>query len=684
MKSKIIKILYSVASVILVGVVMFHISIPVVAGTTVESLPNSDVDISVVFDSDNLMLEYEGNTYSMPFHYDIRYRDENGNPYDMWLFAYKTDGTTKAYADKYWNIAKWTDYDAYGNYLPFSYWFSPSEYRVYVFSHKSELSVIESYSGSSFHFTGCTSTFTAINYWDLSDMSFHRIGQLGMSTGDIIDDVYHSYYLNSSYSVSGYVDSNFQWNSFSKDMLCIYSNYEISGFYEFDYGSVYTPEYYFDYRYLFFVEGVGYTFIDSARPLDYIEDKNNAYAYIYFKEECNSHVYTSVNGVVWNECTLVNSMYSISQQIGYEYFYDNVGGEYIATLVYTNDSDYESEPLITPEYGSLNDIINDLYNSDLPFDVDYNRPDIDIDGDTDDPWYHIANIADSIFGSMFDTDIVSWAGLQESFTLSDFVNLYELGSMTKTYMPVYDLDSGEYVYDILTEIGALNGIYRNTIDNNLLLDNIQINIHNDLKSVFDNISLTNTYMESIDAAITDLPDYTKHFNKSIGVEEEILDVLERIESSPGISLNPDSSGTSGTVTNFDMTVFNNWMSELDSSIDNISGLVAMDEMTDIFDSVVDESGETIGSLSTFLDGVNDEATISQLDDVGNYISAAMVSITKLKVLDAAFSYAGGLTNGIGFINAYADNFYAASGDYAPVFIVGTAMVCVNMFVRRRE
>ena len=686
MKDIIKKITYIVTVFVIIGVALFNaFMVPVMASTEVESLPRTDINVDVSYDSSNMYLNYDSNMYTIPFHYDMRYRDENGGPYDMWLFWHDLNGNTVEYSNQWGFIAKWTDMNAYGNLLSFSFWFSPSENRVYVFTHADSDSVIESYSGSTFHFSSDSQYYTSVNYWNLSDMSFHRLGQLANSTTRKINGSTVYYRVSSGDIISGYVDSSYAWNYFPKDLLCVYSNYEISGFYEFDNSSIHTPIYYFKYQYLFYVEGVGYTFIDSASPLDKIVDMQNGYSFMYFKEKCNAHTYTSSDGITWQNNTSVVGMYALYQQIDYKYFYDNVGGSMIAKLVYTTDNEYGIEPILPPEFleeyfsSEVFDVEQIIYL--LDYSINYPKGEVP---EADKNWFDVLVYATQSFKG----DIVSfyryYQSLQDDSLVKEFTNFIEqqtiLKSFTEDYVFEYVFhDDGTYTpIHKVSLYGFVKLMNKSLINIDTDLNNIQLNLHNDLKSVFDNISLTNSYMKSIDLAISDLPDYTKQFNESIGIQKDILAALEEIEGSSGS--NPSVSNPSVS-TNFDMVVFENWMNELDKSIDTIAKVEVFDEITDSTDIVGDVVDNAFDEVFDF-----EKAPVLSkgADEVSGMISGAISQLATGSILIGAFDYASNITSGVGFINANVNNFYEASSVMKPVFLSGAAMFVVNLVLRRKE
>ena len=690
MKDKIMKIIYFVTAFMVAGAIILNgVTAPVMAATEIESLPRVDIDVSLSYDSDNLYLNYEDNLYTLPFSQKLKNDSK-------WL-VYNTSSGGYYYNFSGWTnfVPEYTDKESDDLIPPLSMWFSPSEMRVYMFTGTNtsyndygQRGAIKSCYGSTFIFDNCQS-YVALNYYDLADMSFNILGLISLEgkNGESLCGAYPQMYTNKTGGVNKYYNGTASV-LFPNDLICVYSNTEISGFYEFDVNSntIYTPDYYFRYQYLFYVEGVGYTFIDSARPLVDIIDNSDTYAYLDFSEVCNRRIWTSVDGVGWTYVNLVSSMYGDWQQISYEWFFDNVGGNFVAKLVYTTDLDYGVEPILPPEFleeyfsSEVFDVEQIIYL--LDYSVNYPKGEVP---EADKDWFEVLVYATQSFKG----DVVSfyryYKSLQDDSLVKEFTNFLEqqtiLNSFSDDYVFEYVFhDDGTYTpVHKVSLYGFVKLMNKSLINIDTDLNNMQLNLHNDLKSVFDNISLTNTYMESIDAAVKDLPDYTKQFNESIGVQKDILEALEKLESSPGTS----APGTSDTVinSNFDMVVFENWMNELDKSIDTIAKVEVFDEITDSTDIVGDVVDDVFDEVFDF----EKAPELSQgADEVSGMISGAIGQLSTGSMLIGAFDYASNITSGVGFINANVNNFYEASSVMKPVFLSGAAMFVVNLVLRRKE
>ena len=686
MKSKFVKISYIFMALVVAGVILFNfVSVTVLAANEITSLPMIDVDVECTYDTDCVYMNHKERLYRLERSYSLK-RVYPNIDYSEFLINYTVNGP---YYDDLsgWQdfVPEFTDKESTGLMAPLSMWFSEQEMRVYCFTgtntnynNYGERGKIKSYYGSSFIFSTCSS-FVALNYYDLSDGSFHPLGLISLQgNSKALYGVYPDMYVNATGGINAYKDENGASQFFPNDLLCIYSNYEISGYFEFggEAGSLYTPNYYFAYQYIFYVEGVGYTFIDSARPLVDIVDNKDGYVYLDFSEVCNRRVWTSPDGYTWSYSNLASAMLGDLLQMPYKWFLDNVGGSVIAKLVYTTDLNYNEKPIIKPEYKDLIDVIESLKNSDLDYEVDKGTPDLGGPMDDTNFLWDLANKlwADAGLGS----NVSGYFGIDE-FTYSEFTQTYIFNSLTSLYMPMYDYNTGEYISDRITVLGALFGVYQNTFDNNLLLSNLQLNLHNDLKSVFDNISLSNYYLENLDSSLAALPDYSKKL-------DSILFALENISSKA------PSSGNSSVFVDLsalqeyliaidDTSEIQELLLELDKSIDAVAKIEVFDEITDSSDIAGDVVDNVFDEVFDF---ENAPELSKGADEVSGMISGAIGQLATGSLLIGAFDYASNITSGVGYINANVNNIYQASSVMKPVFLSGAAMFVVNLVLRRRE
>lgn len=680
------KITYSLTSIMLIAAFLLNISLVLVKAAEVSSLP-ADVGVEVTYDSNNIYLTYEGESFTI----------------SRSMLLNSSAPTEYSYPESW---AKSCELDHYGYWIPCSYWFSPSEMSVYIMTSSrvvgnsaygwwydsSYCYTVLSYSDGSFYYTAENVHLSGKNRVraykvDLLDMSSVLYGLITDSNG------------SSSITVSGYPD----------DLVCLYSNYEISGFYEPSAADVcYTPDYYFDYQYLFYVDDVGYTFVDSAAPLVSITNPDPTQALLTFDSVCNKHIYTSVDGIDWTEQYSVSGMYSSNASVNYKWFYVSVGGTVVYKLVFANDESFGEEPILPPEYGSITDITDILKNSDLQFIVDNNRDDMGAFDETTLGW----DIANQLFKYLgYSGNISSIFGVDE-FTYNDFVSIYLFQSLTEEYMPMYNFESGEYLGDQLSVLGALFGVYENTYDSNLIFKDMQQLIHNDLKSVFDNISNTNLYLEKLIGTVEDIniPDYN-YFDKFnelirlsaadvdslIGIKEVLLSIDGKLTSGGSSSGSTDESvsgsvafddsdileqltdvnaeldtirGVSIADTLIGITNMLTQLTDINADLDAIKATTVADSVTDVFDDFGDDFLDDFGEVTDFVDGAVSGLSGSSDGDIA------------IPVLTNTLSFDSQVVSGTVFINGVVMKFWDVMGPMQTVTLLGASFFVLHMVIRK--
>ncbi|MGN0370613.1 MAG: hypothetical protein ACI4EW_08715, partial [Butyrivibrio sp.] len=262
-RKKIFKILYRIVSVLLFITVSFCSILSscegvLAADLEINSLP-VDIDIDVEYTSDSISLKYLNNTYII----------NRNTPIDLVGTGYYEKNYYSPYPkDFYYSLP--VDFEhTYTTssllYTDASYWFSPSELKVYVLtspfyvrsSYKYKFNSVLSFS------SGSDYGYFSFSTNGLSEHFYVYISVLDLSTYSL--SLGRKYVTESEgYNCYGCLDDpdNEVTCYFPNDLVCIFSNYAISGFYEPDTSKVNTPDYYFDNEYIFYSEGNGYTFVD--------------------------------------------------------------------------------------------------------------------------------------------------------------------------------------------------------------------------------------------------------------------------------------------------------------------------------------------------------------------------------------------------------------------------------------
>ena len=430
-----------------------------VQAAEVSNLP-ADIDITVNYDADNISFTYGDKPYSFSRSYSYFYEYDGVIYYPRASYPSSMQPPFNLYYTECTYPAFTVELDRQDRLMGTSYWFSPSGNALYILesvvpSSDTDYISVRGFTKKDGH--GCF----IFDKWSSSKSYYNvcyrydftsGICTLGwVSTGNSNDSrfrtSYNYYDLSSGFTYYGKYNSQSDayWANgrdityaeyFPADLLCLYSNYPISGFYEPDMSKVETPDYYMQYQYIFYRKDKGYTFVDSARPLTEITAQGS-YAYLTFSEVCNKYIYTSVDGTAWTLQTDASSMYGSSfTQLSYDWLYDNVtvgfSNKYNAELVYTNDDKFGKS---TKEWKSLYDVIEDL------------------------PELHGSNYNDKPF---LGTDIISELGLND-ITLP-FLNAFwgvafpETGSTTDYYNNLNTL------YHYLAEDSDFRAFYSGTID----------------------------------------------------------------------------------------------------------------------------------------------------------------------------------------------------------------------------
>lgn len=721
------------------------------AAPEVSTLP-ADIDIDVDYTADTVNFTYAGKSYSID-------RKHNVN---LIHYSYRIGGT---YGRDY-NQPETFECSFAGDLCYTSYWFSPSEMRIYVLMTPSlrKVSQVKSYLASSnygtfllvdarYFDTGSNSVFmTTIDYSSGSAVYNVMSSQEGISSWDAnssntknYDDVYacasNINYFN--YYWTGYLYNNYlvkagldykatgelntsdyasNYHYIPNDLLCIFSNYEISGFYEPDTSKVSTPDYYFNYQYIFYKEGYGYIFVDSAKRCKEVGFPSGVTnPRFYFDGEGNNYVYTSVDGITWILKSTYSTMYN--SQFGVSCGYDFT--DY--TLVYTNDKNFGT-PLVTPSYGSLSDITGDLP------DISHNYGDngngqngytVDHDDvlDVTNPLFTI------IYGitSSIDSDVSSGVAKVLSYILDVTPDALKDNTLSTLLLQYNELTS-RVTYDY---VGTLNGkdyynprttIYGFVSDISLKLSNVQwyLNslrtlIHSDLKSVFDNITLSNQYLKRIFDNLDSLsipaasPDYSGRFDKLSAALDRLHNDLiyeEGVTKLPNVpqylvyvygvtkdirtkldNINVQISDDIVTFRKAVISRFDPVTEKLDSIIAKIpssSGGGNFDD-SNMVGSIVSLKADISDNFTTLIKLLkNDTDDITDFKDLSEFLTSYIVSMGNAAYFTTLLDFADGVKNNVVLINGTMSSMVSDSGIYAPVFVLGAGFAVFSGLIRKER
>lgn len=658
-----------IAALMVVVLVMYsYCSFQVFAAAPEVSTLPADIDIDVSYDADTVTFTYNNVTHSI---------DRNTR------YEYINSSST--------SNPKFLERTSTGYYIPASYWFSPSENRLYVFSGCTDNSVSSETTLSDFcyilgYVPGSNNATTDI----VGNFYLHNNAGGYNSTFMYFIDYNFGYVCNTYklYSDDGwsrdrnicywYPDvakingedaykvlgvSSTKRYYFPADLICVFSNYEISGFYEFDNSKVNTPSYYFNFQYIFYKEKHGYIFVDSAKRVREVGFPNNVNnPRFFFEDICNSYVYSSSDGVSWSLLTTTSTAYA-------NYFEVSTGTSWTDyTLIYTNDKNFGS-PLVTPDYGSITDITDNLN------DIVNDKP--------------LSGRLVSLFTDMNLSDLLLRGVIADGFDIW-------VDSDNSTHIsPLGGAPDDPHVVRSVKSFPSISMYLYNLVNTELNIDTklsaLRTDLHADLKSIFTNITLTNQYLKRLSDNFDNLsfPDYS-------GKLDNIYNALLFQGSNSSLD-------SVGKYVQYIYSVSRDIRTRLDTIIDKMpSGSGSVDVDTD---SIVTAINESATSLTATVDSGNDKLhsdlnyikALMTIDTVNNlfgddedsqniftFVSKGISSIVTGSIISDALAFSTNTKDGIVYISSYVNKFYEAVPVYSAVVTVGASFFIINMVLRRRS
>ena len=716
------------------------------AAPEVSTLP-ADIDIDVDYTADTVNFTYAGKSYSID-------RKHNVN---LIHYSYRIGGTR----GRDYNQPETFECSFAGDLCYTSYWFSPSEMRIYVLMTPSlrKVSQVKSYLASSnygtfllvdarYSDTGSNSVFmTTIDYSSGSAVYNVMSSQEGISSWDAnssntknYDDVYacasNINYFN--YYWTGYLYNNYlvkagldykatgeldtsdyasNYHYIPNDLLCIFSNYEISGFYEPDTSKVSTPDYYFNYQYIFYKEGYGYIFVDSAKRCKEVGFPSGVTnPRFYFDGEGNNYVYTSVDGITWILKSTYSTMYN--SQFGVSCGYDFT--DY--TLVYTNDKNFGT-PLVTPSYGEISDVIGDLSAITNNYHDTINNTSVSL---VDTPesntslWDYFASLEGGLLAALED-----YSGFPIFSTLSSYMHSSDISDESVLLTKLLDnftsdvswyYDSSDSTLHTYTSLyGYVHHMYESIVDNGIYIESFMKVSHADLKSVFDNITLSNQYLKRIFDNLDSLsipaaaPDYSGNFNKLSSALDQLHNDLiyeEGVTKLPNVpqylvyvygvtkdirtkldNINVQISDDIVTFRKAVISRFDPVTDKLDSIIAKIpssSGGGSFDD-SNMVGSIVALKSDISDNFNTLIKLLkNDTDDITDFKDLSEFLTSYIVSMGNAAYFTTLLDFADGVKNNVVLINGTMSSMVSDSGIYAPVFVLGAGFAVFSGLIRKER
>ena len=716
------------------------------AAPEVSTLP-ADIDIDVDYTADTVNFTYAGKAYSIDRKHKVNLTHYSYGSSSRYIFDYNYPETF----ERLFN----------GNSCYASYWFSPSELRVYVLIARSGISKVRCYVPSANYGTFCVcDKYENVYYYMITiDYSAGSAVYNKMSSQDAIDlissydesknrscdnlyacKLFDSSSLYVNYYRTGYLDGDWfygaeigykasgelnssdyasNYHYIPNDLLCIFSNYEISGFYEPDTSKVNTPDYYFNYQYIFFKEGYGYIFVDSAKRCKEVGFPNGVNRpRFYFEAEGNNYVYSSVDGITW---TLKSSFEKYTSNFMFNNKFEVDCGSYAFTdytLVYTNDSRFGEEPLVTPSYGEISDVIGDLSAITNNYHDTINNTSVSLVNTPESNtslWDYFASLEGGLLAALED-----YSGFPIFSTLSSYMHSSDISDESVLLTKLLDnftsdvswyYDSSDSTLHTYTSLyGYVHHMYESIVDNGIYIESFMKVSHADLKSVFDNITLSNQYLKRIFDNLDSLsipdaaPDYSGRFDKlsaaldnivlavsndftkpySMGtyltmIYNKLSDVYKKLSENP--SVNVDTGSIVTAVTDMKTSVND----KLDSVIAKIpSGGGSFDD-SNMVGSIVSLKADISDNFTTLIKLLkNDTDGVENIADLTSFLTTYVVSMGNAAYFTTLLEFADGVKNNVTLINETIGSMFTDSGIYAPIFTLGAGFAVFSGLIRKER
>lgn len=390
---------------------------PVIVGAAEPIVTPADSGVSSTYDKNYIYITYQNKTYSCNRNQKINtyngrigcelFYDRDISEYGKYFYllkdttyeiqSYESDGD-----DTYYNrLPVSLEKTHWNNNINVSYWYSPGLNRCYVFSGgyvygegikgARIISYFASSSGGNSYLKidngGYYSNFIANYYGALvcsifdfnensfkssfvdlttssfrSPSTFYFVDESKITTSSTVVGGELNY-RNRDFIDNTYLSADIEYvETLPDDLVCVYSNHLISGFWEPDGTSnIVTPSYYFSYQYIFKADKY-ILFVDSADKLKSIT-KSDSNALFTFATTCNKRIYYSLDGKTWTSLVDVQDMYSLTNTISSSYCFKD--DKSILQLLFTSDDDF-GKPLY--EWKSLPDTLDKVSTFDVWYD----------------------------------------------------------------------------------------------------------------------------------------------------------------------------------------------------------------------------------------------------------------------------------------------------------------------------
>lgn len=704
---------------------------PVMVGAAEPVVTPADSGVSSTYDKNYIYITYQNKTYSCNRNQKINtyngrigcevFYDSDDNEAGKYFYLLKD--TTYEIQSYEWS-GKHTSYNRlpvslekthWNDNINVSYWYSPGLNRCYVFSggyvygKGIKGAGIISYSASSsngnsylkmdnggYYSSWVTNYYGVVvcSIFDFNDGSFKSsmvdLSASSVRTPSVFYFVDENKIANAStvtticalsnknfdYIDNTYLSADVEYEeNLPDDLVCVYSNHLISGFWEPDGTSnIVTPSYYFNYQYIFKADKY-ILFVDSADKLKSIT-KSDSNALFTFATTCNKRIYYSLDGKTWTSLVDVQDMYSLTNTISSSYCFKD--DKSILQLLFTSDDDY-GKPLY--EWKSLPDALDKVSTFDVWYDptTGYEEKDLEsvFQSFKDERWNELGhdilrlfspNFVDAMNDLIIKSDIDYAAKLDDYVTSSISKSFYYSFLMPGT-VKFLQFDESTLTLKQVTQSSVysmIQAILESSVNNTEYLKATRgelfdyfTNLNNNLAYIDSSITSNFKDMKNVISPmvydISSVKTLLEHNNVNVlNIHKLLADTLPGLaydDSSVIAAIKDISITTGGSTFNFD-----------DSAI--LSRL----------DSIRDRMNYTYKPVLRDYDDDPDDDNTSVVDFISNGISSASV------IQPIALS--PGVLAAITTVNSWITNIWDNLGKVQTVVILGLTFTVVDVALRR--
>ena len=709
---------------------------PVIVGAAEPIVTPADSGVSSTYDKNYIYITYQNKTYSCN-------RNQKINTYNGRIGCEVFYDSDDNEAGKYFYLLKDTTYEIQSyelssqhtsyNRLPVSlekthwndninvsYWYSPGLNRCYVFSggyvygKGIKGAGIISYSASSsngnsylkmdnggYYSSWVTNYYGVVvcSIFDFNDGSFKSsmvdLSASSVRTPSVFYFVDENKIANAStvtticalsaknfdYIDNTYLSADVEYiENLPDDLVCVYSNHLISGFWQPDGTSnIVTPSYYFSYQYIFKADKY-ILFVDSADKLKSIT-KSDSNALFTFATTCNKRIYYSLDGKTWTSLVDVQDMYSLTNTISSSYCFKD--DKSILQLLFTSDDDY-GKPLY--EWKSLPDTLDKVSTFDVWYDPTTGIEEKDLESVfqsfKDERWNELGhdilrlfspNFVDAMNDLIIKSDIDYAAKLDDYVTSSISKSFYYSFLMPGT-VKFLQFDESTLTLKQITQSSVysmIQAILESSVNNTEYLKATRgelfdyfTNLNNNLAYIDSSITSNFKNMKNVISPmvydISSVKTLLEHNNVNVlDIHKLLADTLPGLafdDSSVVAAIKDISITTGGSTFNFDDSAI---LSRLDSI------RAAM-------------SATTKPTLRDYDDDPDDDNT-----SVVDFVSTGLSDLVGGTVIQP-IALAPGVLSAVTFVNTWIGNIWDNLGKLRPVVVLGLTFTVVNVVIRREE